>query len=473
MTEDKKQAEEALRFSDNGDSHVLPPLSNWYSNEILRPNLRINTGVLSFQDLVIDEVKTLRLRNPKVILVSIGAGHGQIESELVKRIAEESPGDTEAFSLDLFSPNDMKIYEDTKNTYRLTRAAFDANTDEIPRDANIIIVHHALHHFTALEEIFKRVHQILRANSGTFVIADMVGRNGHMRWPESLHAIRRIWSGMAPDKKIHNQLNRPWEDFENWDCSGEGFEGVRSEDILIFLFKYFEIDKSFFWGGIIDPFIERGFADNFDPQDQSDIDFISKVQKVESQLTDLGIVTPTQVIGAFRPRNIPLVNSVTNFFGSKKYNTTLNHEAAGVIDAVVDQHFKFPKLKLYVIQKNINYNNSEISHFNHYGWDYSDLDRCWGFGLESKIAFNLEGEKLSQIRISSVILDSSLNGYLNVEINNEIRIVQSFSSEIIIYIPPISIFEVEIRITFSKVEKLENSSDKRLITFFIQSLTLV
>jgi hypothetical protein len=53
---------------------------------------------------------------------------------------------------------------------------------------------------------------------------------------------------MPPEKRFNNQLKTSWEEFENWDCSGEGFEGIRSEDILKFLFKYFDADKSLFWG---------------------------------------------------------------------------------------------------------------------------------------------------------------------------------------------------------------------------------
>jgi SAM-dependent methyltransferase len=471
-SKNKKEAEEASRFAENGDSHTMPPMTDWYSNHILLPILEKNTGATSFQDLVTHEVITMRLNNPKIVLVSVGAGHGQIESELLQKIQMESPGDTEIKSLDLFSPNDFKEYVHDEYTYRLTRASFDANADEIPREANIVIVHHALHHFTALEEIFRIVHQVLKENSGTLVIADMVGRNGHMRWPESLHAIRRIWSGMQPEKRFNNQLKISWEEFENWDCSGEGFEGVRSEDILKFLFKYFEADKSFFWGGIIDPFIERGLGDNFDPKDKSDVDFILRILSVESKMSELGILTPTQVIGAFKPRNAPLANSVTNFFVSKKSSTNLNFETASLIDSIVAQDFEIVSHKLKVIQKNIQYNNAEISNFNQYGWDYSDTDRCWGFGLESKIAFKLNCEKLSRLVIESIVLDSSVNGYLHLIINNDVRLTRSFSADTTIELPPISVDEMEISVSFSGIEKVNAGTDKRLITFSIQKLTL-
>jgi SAM-dependent methyltransferase len=470
MSKSKKESEEAYRFAENGDSHDLPAIAAWFFKHIHEPNLVLNTGATSFQDLVIEEVKALRLRNQGIVLVSVGAGHGQIESELFRRIQKETPGGTELYSLDLFSPNDITEIELDGNAYRLRRASFDANSDSIPRDANIVIVHHALHHFTALEQIFENIHEILRINSGTLVIADMVGRNGHMRWPESLHAIRKIWRGLPLEKRTNNQLNQTWSEFENWDCSSEGFEGIRSEDILKSLFKFFEINKSYFWGGIIDPFIDRGFGGNFDPTNEADVETILKISAIESKLTELGILTPTQVIGSFKPRWIPTVDSVTNFFCSKKISSSISNEIASLIDTVVDENFGIQKHEICTIQKNTSYENKEISRFNQYGWEYSDSEICWGFGLESKIAFWLYGETLSQIKIQSVVLSTSLNGRISVTINNEIEITQAFLGNTVIQLPKVEIFELDIRVNFSRIAKVDDDLDKRLITFYIQNL---
>ena len=223
-------------------------------------------------------------------------------------------------------------------------------------------------------------------------------------------------------------------------------------------------------GGIIDPFIERGLGDNFDPKDESDVEFILGILNVESKLSELGILTPTQVIGAFKPRTVPLVDSITNFFVSKKYSTTLNYETASLIDSIVAQDFKIMNRELKMIRKNVPYSNAEISQFNQYGWDYSDANRCWGLGLESKIAFKLNFEKLSQLTIESIVLDSSLNGYVHLKINNDVGITQPFVADTTIELPPISIDTLEMRVIFSELEKLDENPDKRLITFSIQSL---
>jgi hypothetical protein len=166
------------------------------------------------------------------------------------------------------------------------------------------------------------------------------------------------------------------------------------------------------------------------------------------------------------------VDSITNFFVSKKYSTTLNYETASLIDSIVAQDFIIMNRELKMIRKNVPYGNAEISQFNQYGWDYSETDRCWGLGLESKIAFMLNGEMFSQLIISSIVLDSSKNGFLHLKINNDFQITKSFRNETIVDMPLISIYELEMTVTFSDIEKTEESADKRLITFSLQSLTL-
>ena len=49
----------------------------------------------------------------------------------------------------------------------------------------IVMANQALHHFVELEMLFDKVFQVL-AVDGFFLTDDMIGRNGHMRWPEAL-----------------------------------------------------------------------------------------------------------------------------------------------------------------------------------------------------------------------------------------------------------------------------------------------
>jgi SAM-dependent methyltransferase len=208
MNEKRKLSEESDRFSFSGDSHDLPEIANWFSHNILSHELLKHTGSNSFQDLVLQGIRNSRKSDNEFVLVSLGAGHGQIENELLKIVPRISPGNTHFYAIDLFSPNDSIETHVNGSTYRLTRVSQDLNNPTFPKNADMVIVHHALHHFVALEEIFKSIYQILLVNSGTLIIADMVGRNGHMRWQESLRAINRIWNYLPVEKKYNNQFHK-------------------------------------------------------------------------------------------------------------------------------------------------------------------------------------------------------------------------------------------------------------------------
>jgi hypothetical protein len=472
MSDQHKFTEESNRFSASGDSHDLPKIANWFSENILSHELTEHTGSKSFQELVLQGIKNSRKSNTEFVLVSLGAGHGQIENELLQMVPSISPGNTHFYAIDLFSPNDTSEVQINGETYRLTRISQDLNKPTFPKHANMIIVHHALHHFVGLEEIFKSIHGILLSNSGTLVIADMVGRNGHMRWPESLRAVNRIWRTLPQDKKYNNQFLRTWETFENWDCSSEGFEGIRSEDILKPLFQYFESNGSFFWGGVLDPFIDRSFGDNFDPNNDQDVEIIKNVIQVENQLRDFGYLTATQVIGSFTPRKVELSSSFTNFLASKKYFGELLPSVKMHIDEVVDSFFLSTKEDPPLIAMDDILKIKSLEKFSLNGWDFSDPTTIWGVGLESKLAFSLAKGQLASIQIDCFILDRAKFGEIQVMINSEITIVQPLISKTLVYLPPVSINTLEITIRFADVDTSIEIMDKRLITFCMNGLTL-
>jgi len=451
MVDQRKLHEESNRFGDSGDSHDLPEIANWFHENILSPELFKHTGSKSFQDLVLQGIKESRKSNEEFVLVSLGAGHGQIETDLLRKVPYLSPGKTHFYAIDLFSPNDTVERNIDGEIYRLTRISQDLNKPMFPKNANMIIVHHALHHFVELEEIFKSIHEILHDNSGTLVIADMVGRNGHMRWLESFRAINRIWKALPEEKHFNNQLQRAWQNFENWDCSSEGFEGIRSEDIIKPLFEYFESKGSFFWGGILDPFIDRGFGDNFDSTSEKDIKIIRDIISIENKMKDSGYLTATQVIGTFSPRNSILPSSFTNHLISKKFYSTLAPEVKIDIDNIVDGFFKVPAERIQRIQVSDEFTSRNLTPYILNGWDVFDPSILWGVGLESRLRFSPSEESLSGIEIECYVLDRAKFGQIHILINDEIEIRQQLSPYSFIHLPPIPLLKIEISFHFLKL----------------------
>src|SRR5690606_28831519 len=94
----------------------------------------------------------------------------------------------------------------------------DANEIRIPGRFDVVIANQSLHHFVALEHVFASIRAAL-APGGTFVTSDMIGRNGHMLWPEAYEVVDTLWKLLPERHKYNHMLQRFEERYENWDAS--------------------------------------------------------------------------------------------------------------------------------------------------------------------------------------------------------------------------------------------------------------
>ena len=99
----------------------------------------------------------------------------------------------------------------------------------------------------------------------------------------------------------------------NWDCSIQGFEGIRSQDILPLLLSQFHFELFVAYGNVIDPFVDRAFGHNFDATAQWDRDFIDRVHQRDEEAILAGWIKPVHmeaVVGKETPETNPLSPSV-------------------------------------------------------------------------------------------------------------------------------------------------------------------
>jgi hypothetical protein len=164
-----------------------------------------------------------------------------------------------------------------------------------------VLANQSLHHVMNLEGLFAAVEAALTAQ-GRFVTSDMIGRNGHMRWPEAEAIVQAFWQELPPAYRRNVQLCRDEEHFLDWDCSVEGFEGIRAQDILPLLLARFDFELFVGYGNVIDPFIDRSFGPNFDAGADWDRDFIDRVHARDEAEMSAGRVTPTHMLAVLRRR---------------------------------------------------------------------------------------------------------------------------------------------------------------------------
>lgn len=282
----------------------LPPIYHYWMDSYIRPRFRAVTDAGSVLDFYVKNLSQAISGQDHAQVVSLGAGDGNIEQLIAERLLARGASNFVIVCLELSEPRIRRAEHRVKGLpvekHLLFRVA-DLNTWGPTSPLDGVIAHHSLHHIVELEHLFRDVAASLKPN-GVFVSADMIGRNGHMRWPEAEAIIFRLWK-LLPDRyKTQHQLGKFHEEFVNWDCSRSGFEGIRAQDVLPLLRTYFDFSTFFAYGSLPDIFVERGYGHNLDPGNPFDTAFIEFLEYLNETLIDSRVITPTMMIAAMHAR---------------------------------------------------------------------------------------------------------------------------------------------------------------------------
>lgn len=234
--------------------------------------------------------------------VSIGSGDCQVEIRQAQRLKAKTGG---AFVIVATDISDIRLD-------RAKQAAAEAGVGEhfefltidfndfrFDRQYDAFLAHHILHHIVNLEGLFETIHESMHEDS-LFMTNDLIGRNGHQRWPETLEWIESIWPTLPSHYRFNYQFNAIHEKYLDWDCAKTGFEGIRAQDILPLLVQRFGFDGFVGYGGIVDPFVERGYGRNLVADRPEDCAFIDHVEKLNQTLLESGHIKPTQMLAVMR-----------------------------------------------------------------------------------------------------------------------------------------------------------------------------
>jgi SAM-dependent methyltransferase len=229
--------------------------------------------------------------------VSLGAGNCELEIELALKLRSRGH---ENFIVDCVDINPamlaraLSAAEQAGAGPHLKFTESDLNSWSPAHDCDAVLANQSLHHVLNLEGLFAQVRRSLKPG-GSFIIADIIGRNGHLRWPEALQIVHEFWRRLPPSHRFNPRMNRYEELFEDWDCSVEGFEGIRSQDILPLLLHEFHFQLFLPFANIIDPFVDRSFGHHFDATAQWDRAFIDEVHRRDEAEILSGALTPTHM----------------------------------------------------------------------------------------------------------------------------------------------------------------------------------
>ena len=282
--------------------HDLPPIFHYWSNRYLRPKLEA-LGVSDPDDFFRRHVaQCYDAGDGERRFASLGAGSSELEIVLARALIASG---RDRFAIEALDVNPSMI---RRAAERATAAGVGSHVRAVLCDVNAwspsgaydaAIANHSLHHLVALERVFDGVAAAL-APHGRFVVSDMIGRNGHMRWPEALAIVEEYWNELPPSYRYDRQRYRQLDAFENWDCAKDGFEGIRAQDILPLLVERFSFDVFLAFANVVDPFVERSFGPNFSVDRDWDRDFIDRVHARDEQEIAAGRIKPTHMFAVMR-----------------------------------------------------------------------------------------------------------------------------------------------------------------------------
>jgi SAM-dependent methyltransferase len=286
-------------YRDRKEVHDLPPICFYWLNRYILPELR----EFGYPDAHIFFLKNL-LRATEggagkyKRFLSIGAGNCDTEVRLAAGLLDAGVAD---FTIDCLDLNEAMLQRGVELAAsqgigaRIHPICADFNAWQPAAEYDGIIANQALHHVVELESLMQAMHGAL-GRQGLLIVSDMIGRNGHRRWPEALPLVEQFWRELPEAYHYNHQLRRQEADYPDWDCSQEGFEGIRSQDILPLLLERFAFRFFYAFSNVTDPFIDRSYGPNFDAENAMDRAFIDRVHACDTAGIQAGRIKPTHML---------------------------------------------------------------------------------------------------------------------------------------------------------------------------------
>jgi SAM-dependent methyltransferase len=296
---------ERVIFRLTADVHDLPPIFHYWSNTYLRPQFE-GFGFASPDAFFLVQLLALPKQANTLRILALGSGRADLELSIAHGLIRAGRTDFQLLGIDL-----------TEHTVRDARARAaaqslgahcsfiqgDLNSWQTTQEFDVVLANHCLHHVVNLEGLFAQVKRALTPTNGVFLVADMIGRNGHQLWPESLVEVRKFWRELPPNKRLDRATGKIEPEFVNYDCAQIGFEGIRAQDILPLLLERFKFELFLPYAGIVVPLLERRTGWNFSVDAPEDMAFVDRLAAREQKLFDSLAIKPTQMIAVMRPES--------------------------------------------------------------------------------------------------------------------------------------------------------------------------
>jgi SAM-dependent methyltransferase len=294
-------AQEQAQFKDQVDVHALPAIFTYWAVKHLLPKAQA-MGFSHPDEFFANHLQLSLASQGPSHFMSMGAGNCDTEIRVAQLLMQRGCTNFKIECLDI-NPDMLERGRALAAQHGLSEVVVplqgDFNNWTPKRPYQAIVANQSLHHVVELEHLFEAIYQAMDAE-GRFIVSDMIGRNGHQRWPEALEIIQTFWKELPAHYRYNLQLRRQEDVYLDWDCSVSGFEGIRAQDILPLMLDRFGFELFLPFANVIDPFIDRAFGHHFDPDGDWDREFIDRVHARDEQEMQAGRITPTHMFAVAR-----------------------------------------------------------------------------------------------------------------------------------------------------------------------------
>lgn len=300
---EQRVANERKAYDEQIEVHDLPAIATYWSERYIRPMVE-EFGFVQAEQLFANYLRVAdEAADGPAVFLSVGAGNCDTEVRTAQLLRAKGLTNFVIECLEL-NPRMLErgfaMAAESGVSDHLAFVEGDFNRWTAGTRYKAVIANQVLHHVVELEHLLSELKRTLHP-AGMLLTGDMIGRNGHQRWPEALIEMQRFWRELPLEYRWNRLLNRYEEEFVNHDCSDAGFEGIRAQDVLPLLLEYFDFHLFVPFGNIIDPFVDRCFGPNFDAEGKWDRDFIERVHSFDERAILSGVLTPTHMYAALTP----------------------------------------------------------------------------------------------------------------------------------------------------------------------------
>jgi SAM-dependent methyltransferase len=290
---------ERQTFDQQTNVHELPEIFHYWSNKYLRPMFEAYgfSNPDQFFAKYLHEA-ALRTGSDEPFFVSVGAGNCDTEIRVAQLLKAAGLVRFRFECLELSPEMLVRARADAAAQNLSEHFIFseaDFNRWRPIRQYDCVMANQSLHHVLALEHLFDAIKAALHPQ-GLFITSDMIGRNGHQRWPEALAVVQKFWQELPMSARYNVQLSRQEHQFLDWDCAIDGFEGIRAQDVLPELIKRFHFKLFIAASNVVDPFIDRSFGHHLNAQSEQDRDLVDRLHAYDEHALASGELTPTKLI---------------------------------------------------------------------------------------------------------------------------------------------------------------------------------